>query len=467
VDAEVVWLKTLLLTFATADVPLFWVQDPSPTIQVGTLLISQDFPCRPLYITVYSLNKMLEAKIAGSEMDELKRSRRRTASGRSMQDQICIELKRRISAGNYHVGSFLPSIRELAKDFRSSITPVRLAIDQLVDAGMLRSRHGSGVVVVSTLGNIEPGARKPTIEVITTVTDRMGGGSPSARSHRLMAVQEYLLWSLTAREDIRLNLATVRSDHAESLVLSRLKDALNESPEVLVLPIAEVVNSATVEALRRLQAQGTKIVYNAARYWVEDFDRVISDFEQGQYLLTRKLLDLGFRRIVRFSVGNSVYHHEAEKQKGFVRAMSEAGWGSEEIADFTVDKKLSQNPEKQAIELLAFLPDLLERTRPDAICSYADVSTALMKTSLAVLGREGLEVTGYDGAWNEMDWRGELGALYAVNKSRVEDGPAPLSVDTHLPEVGVALAELALARALGHSEPGPQLKKIPQTLLVP
>lgn len=457
-----------------APLPTFVIQEVPTSgagFQTNYLLPRHQLPESFLadhFTSLYdSDTKMAESKIASSEIDEVKRSRRRTASGRSMQDQICIELKRRITAGNYEVGSFLPSIRVLAREFHSSITPVRLAIDQLVDAGMLKSRHGSGVVVVSTLGNIESGARKPTIEVITTVTDRMGGGSPSARSHRLMAVQEYLLWSLTAREDIRLSLATVRSNHAESLVLSRLKDALNESPEVLVLPIAEVVSSATIEALRRLQAQGTKIVYNAARYWVEDFDRVVSDFEQGQYLLTKKLLDLGFRRIVRFSAGHTVYHHEAEKQKGFARAMSEAGWGSGEITDFTVDKKLSQYPEQHVIELLAILPDLLARTKPDAICSYADVTTPLMKTSLALLGREELEVTGYDGAWNEMDWPGELGGLYAVNKRRIDDGPAPLSVDTHLPEVGVALAELALARVLGQAEPGPQLKKIPQTLLVP
>lgn len=424
-------------------------------------------PLADLFPEMYKVFQRMPVSMISNATNESQPTRQRSVSGKSKQNQICIELRRRLIAGSYEVGSFLPSIRELAKTFNISITPVRLAIEQLERDGFLQSRHGSGVTVISTLGTVDPRTRKPTIEVITTVTDRMGGGRPSSRSHRLMAVQEYLLWSLTAREDVRLSLATVRSNYSQEVVLSRLHDALSERPEVLVLPMAEVVNAETVQALRHLHAQGTKIIYNAARYWVEEFDRVVSDFEQGQYLLTRKLLDLGFRRIVRFSAGTSIYHYEAEKQKGFARAMSEAGWSDEDIAAFTLDKKLSAIPEQQVVELLADLPALLDKTQPDAICSYADVSTVLMKTALSLLGKKDMEVAGYDGAWLEMDWPGELGGLYAINKRHVEDGAPPLSVDTHLPEVGIAMAELAVSRALGHLEATAQVRKVPQTLLVP
>ena len=72
----------------------------------------------------------------------------------TIRDEIADELKSRILAGEWALGGALPSNKQLADEFGTSTLTVREAVAQLIAAGFLESRHGSGTYVV----DVEPDA---------------------------------------------------------------------------------------------------------------------------------------------------------------------------------------------------------------------------------------------------------------------------------------------------------------------
>ena len=71
---------------------------------------------------------------------------------------IADELKLRILAGEWTLGQALPSNKQLAEEFDTSTLTVREAVAQLIAAGFLESRHGSGTYVV----DVDPAAAGST-----------------------------------------------------------------------------------------------------------------------------------------------------------------------------------------------------------------------------------------------------------------------------------------------------------------
>ena len=72
----------------------------------------------------------------------------------TISDVIADELKLRILAGEWTLGQALPSNKQLAEEFDTSTLTVREAVAQLIAAGFLESRHGSGTYVV----DVDPAA---------------------------------------------------------------------------------------------------------------------------------------------------------------------------------------------------------------------------------------------------------------------------------------------------------------------
>jgi DNA-binding LacI/PurR family transcriptional regulator len=65
----------------------------------------------------------------------------------AMSDYIADVLSGEIVAGRRPPGSRLPSMRLLAKRFKTSVFPVQQAVVSLADQGYVEQRHGSGVIV--------------------------------------------------------------------------------------------------------------------------------------------------------------------------------------------------------------------------------------------------------------------------------------------------------------------------------
>ena len=67
--------------------------------------------------------------------------------------RILQELRQRITAGQYPVGSLLPTEAELSIAFSTSRHTVREALRRLIEQGFVRSRQGAGTAVISTESN--------------------------------------------------------------------------------------------------------------------------------------------------------------------------------------------------------------------------------------------------------------------------------------------------------------------------
>jgi GntR family transcriptional regulator len=70
--------------------------------------------------------------------------------GRPAYQQVADDLRRRITAGEFPVGSAIPSTTKLTKDYSVSVTVVRAAVAELRGEGVLAGRPGKGVFVRAT-----------------------------------------------------------------------------------------------------------------------------------------------------------------------------------------------------------------------------------------------------------------------------------------------------------------------------
>ncbi len=95
------------------------------------------------------------------------------ADDRRPYDQVAAIIRRRISVGEYRLGSDLPSIPTLAAEFGVANSTIAKAEDLLKDEGYLEPRVGSGVgvrstdpLVVSSAAYIEPAPGRFSYELI-------------------------------------------------------------------------------------------------------------------------------------------------------------------------------------------------------------------------------------------------------------------------------------------------------------
>lgn len=70
--------------------------------------------------------------------------------GRPAYQQVAGDLRRRITAGEFPVGSAIPSTTKLTGEYGVSITVIRAAVSELRADGVLAGRPGKGVFVRAT-----------------------------------------------------------------------------------------------------------------------------------------------------------------------------------------------------------------------------------------------------------------------------------------------------------------------------
>lgn len=70
--------------------------------------------------------------------------------GRPAYQQVADDLRRRITSGEFPVGSAIPSTAKLTNDYGVSVTVVRGAVSELRSEGVLAGQPGKGVFVRAT-----------------------------------------------------------------------------------------------------------------------------------------------------------------------------------------------------------------------------------------------------------------------------------------------------------------------------
>ncbi len=395
------------------------------------------------------------------------------AGSRAMQ--VRHYLTREIRTGRLRPGAFLPSVRELAAKFESSITPAVVALREMEREGLVERIRGSGVRVRATeLPVAAPRILLPVTRAATRVV--LGGAQPIA-THTIEATQQWAMRTLVGRQDIQVVLAPMDNaqpveGHDRTALVSSFEHVLNQAlvdpPQALCVAEPEFISDDALALLRRLASEGTRIVYHATGRLLPDFDRVVSDFAQGQYDLTRHVLSQGHRRLLRLA-SRADFFWEQRKQEGHARALSEAGFKPPEIERtlLYLGERPPPGPERVG-QMMRLLSSALAEHRPTAILAINDAVVAEVRVALRFLGAKELLVTGYDHMWGElqrpMDFN--LGQLAQSFPEEVAVNRPPITVDKQLPLVGATLARLVLDGLEGGVDPSPREILLPQKLIV-
>jgi DNA-binding LacI/PurR family transcriptional regulator len=191
-----------------------------------------------------------------------------------------------------------------------------------------------------------------------------------------------------------------------------------------------------------------------------DVDRVVSDHEQGSYDLTRALIARGHRRLVQVWPKPWETYWFAARQRGYERAMREAGLGAEATAEFPRLPFFAKDAEgfEYCVKLVVgFLMGLgLEKGCNAALMAATDRDVFFMTAALRRMGlKSGVDavVAGYDGyAARCIEWQWEdCGPVLSVDKE-----------NERLGEVMVGLLEDRIAGRLGQE---PAVRQLGQRVL--
>ncbi len=395
--------------------------------------------------------------------------RNRTETSKALSDQIYQALLIRICNGQYAIGSALPPVRKIAKEFGTSISPVYAAMAGLEKEGFVNCIHGSMIRVESDKPVRRSIRTHPVVDVVTSLGPAYAEAEIDVAPHLLDAIQQMLIAILSRDGGIRITLSSFFDTEGKVTFAERLEDARQLKPQVFVFAKPEDFGNDELSQMIRLKQNGTHIVYYAARRDVPEFDRVYSDFSCGQRLLTEHLLAQNCRPLVRFSGGEHMLY-EQQKQDGFLKAFQAAGLSLQEAEQSTIKVSGLPHPSwRQVDHMIRMIRPLFQGDNPPkAIMAVSDGHAASIRVALRILGITGVLVTGYDANWVELSNRG--GVLEDISEQSFPEELSrknpPVSVDTCLPEISKALARLVLGRARGEFGSDPMSEVTPQRLYI-
>ncbi|MGF1656686.1 MAG: GntR family transcriptional regulator [Verrucomicrobiales bacterium] len=400
-----------------------------------------------------------------SKRNDAPQSMNLRAGGLSAEGQIYSILKAEIQSGHWDVGSSMPSLRELAARFGVSRVPVHRAIIKLEEQHLVKRVHGSGVHVIRT----QPlnGERKlplmQTFDVLNRPETALNPG-PGEATHFVSAALQSMLWHLAKSRAVRLQRIPVVD---QSDMLQVLQDLPHSQVDVFIFVSPELIPLKHLNLLRRFVHDGGSVVYRATWMDIPEFDAVKLDFELGQHALTEHYLNRGVKRMVRCALPHEAVF-ESQKRAGYRRACLENGWLIEAVSKSELEAPASGGDRAEELKnAIRWLKTRALPLKPEIIFAVNDPEAAILRLALLQLGRPEIEVAGYDAVWREIDWGKFLVGLPAELVREVEAMRQPVSVDAGHWEMGEAMGRLALERATKKLPRGPQVRILPQKLVLP
>lgn len=215
-------------------------------------------------------------------------------------------IERLIAQRRVREGERIPSEREIARQFGVSQMTVNRAIQDLVRAGVLVRRVGSGTYVQR---------RKPVLRSTARTTIVM---VPPYAEH--LEEDTYLRWPFHAFRDraVTDNFAlVVEASHYDSY--ERVVQAYPEAGFIFLIPGEE-----GYDTLHRLFVQGVPFVVLGASWQGAPFACVDSDNVGGAQMAIHYLFRLGHRRIAYVNGKDSATNCR-DRLRGYLQTMSEHG----------------------------------------------------------------------------------------------------------------------------------------------
>lgn len=301
-------------------------------------------------------------------------------------------LREWIADGTLAPGTELPSERSLADRLEVPRTTVNRAITDLMEEGLIRHEGG----YTRTVAGQRPrtGWAADTVLILAPPIERAeptpAGGNDQATLGALNQCRSHG-WHGLVIDTRRISMEE----------LANLGEAGFRGLAVGPILIgSRIPRDAMIESLQRFRQAGIPVVTLDVDLRDAGFDLVLSDQEEGAYLLTRRLITEGSRRIL--------FHHFLGEQpswlqarrRGYQRAMDEAG--VEILPDLGIpDLPGDLEPLAQARSYVGFLIEhFRDQPRPDALLAINDHFAVILSAALRLMGIDpvaGLRLCGYDG----------------------------------------------------------------------
>jgi len=298
---------------------------------------------------------------------------------------LAASLRHAILEGKYHSGKPFPSLREIARQYDTGVRVSRNAVDLLVREGLLFRRERSGTFVrLSTAGSGAGGASHALRCV--NIIERPSGTLPA------FVRMDYLRGYTQALEthNVKMRVARSPANAGEMDAAFSPQYPFREQGCVLV----NIVDRAVFEWLN---ARGvTFVTQNYKQYdkaGLPPHHSVAINKVGGAFAATRRLIDLGHRRIGY--MGNSPADSDdlLEVYEGYAAAMRCAGLEprAEDIAPISTDEPhMAEEPVRQWLRGRGLPTAMLART--DAVA----IGLLRAAQSLGIRVPEDLSVVGFN-----------------------------------------------------------------------
>ncbi len=221
--------------------------------------------------------------------------------------QVMDEIVHRIDAGELKAGDKIETQYELAKRYDVSLITIKRALSELISAGLLYARVGKGTFVAIRKPSIDFSKHK-TIAYVLKDLDNPFYASIVSSVERHLSKNDY-------------NFLLYSSDNRKEKEDRKIKDFISMGVSGLIIGSMSHIHYTT-SLLKQLHNKHFPFVMVS---YTEDpeISFIGTDQEEGGYLATKHLINLGYKKIgyINGEEGNLV--GECRK-RGFIRAMEES-----------------------------------------------------------------------------------------------------------------------------------------------
>lgn len=296
-------------------------------------------------------------------------------------------IKSRILDGTYRPNQKISSESELMKQFGVSRHTVRLAVGDLVTEGWLYREQGAGTFCADRTENVaqSSGMHSKNIAIITTyISDYI---FPSI----IRGAETYL-----SKNGYQVSLFSTNNNHeVEKEVLEKILSQNFEG--VIVEPTKSAISNPNISYY--LNLENKKIPYIMINAYYDELEplSITMDDEQGGFLQTEHLINLGHKNIVGFFKTDDT--QGAKRMKGYLKAHRSNGVSIN--PNNLVTYKSNEKSTKPIEEFNKILSNL-NGDRPTAIVCYNDELAIMLldvirEKKLQV--PEDISIVGYDNSF--------------------------------------------------------------------
>ena len=377
-----------------------------------------------------------------------------TKGNKAKYQQFAEHIRSQIDSGELKTGDRMPPHRTLIKEYGLGQATIDRFYKQLEKDGYIERMERKGIFVTppekrksEAAGNL----MNRSVLVVST------GPAMPLENHKQTGWLYFL--ALGAISELRMSTCNAMSLDPANISKSDIEYWMQHPPAGVVMIGDLIASPAMLDAAERFKSVGVPIVLYGDEPELRDFDRVVSDHEQGNYELTKWLLERGCRRILPVRKAG-IYHSWLQmRDRGYERAMSEAG-----IAPLSPClhpgywNALFSREFDSAVDIVAksLAAYIAENGTIDAVMAITDGDINVRAAACRMLGMEpnrDVLFVGYDHYWEDV-------------KERAFEKTAPLAtVDKRNLEIGAQLVQLLNDRIAGRVDEAPQCRKVAPQLL--